>query len=45
LSWGNADDGVSHLAADDGDCLPGDWQSSLVGVDDSDALFHAEVLL
>jgi len=33
LSWGNANDGVSHLAADDGDCLPCDRQSSLAGVD------------
>jgi hypothetical protein len=33
------------LAADDGDCLPGDRQSSLAGADDPDTLLHAEVLL
>ncbi len=38
-------DGLPDLAADDGDCLSGDRQSSLAGVDGSDALFHAEVLL
>jgi hypothetical protein len=33
------------LAADDGHGLSGGRQSSLAGVDGSDALFHAEVLL
>ena len=45
LSWGNADDGVSHLGADDCHGLLGTRQSSLAGIDGHDALFHAEVLL